>query len=386
MPAGRTLRFLGRFARPASDPPAEQELVLEVEGQARGATLYLPRGAGPAAGRRVAAWVLLPGVTVPGRHHAGVRRMARALASAGYLALVPEVPSWTALHVDPRQAAPTVRAALGLAGAHAAADSEHLGLMAFSVAGTWALELAAGDLGRRLRAVVSVGGYGDFRRLLVAMVTGEHEWRGRRYRYAPDPYGRWIMGADLLPRLAGTAYGTQEEREAAAGALHRLAHTAGRNGAMAGTPVYDPLIAHLRRTLPPGALAAWDLLAPPSENLVPDPAAGRALAGALAEAGLRALPELDPAGRLDGLAAGNPRGGRRLHVVLMHGREDTLIPFSETLRLATALPRAARRTVTITGIFGHAKAARVARHPVKLAYEAWRFAATVAVMLRSVEH
>ena len=30
----------------------------------------------------------------------------------------------------------------------------------------------------------------------------------RRRRFTPDPYGRWIIGADLLPKLDGDAYGS----------------------------------------------------------------------------------------------------------------------------------------------------------------------------------
>jgi hypothetical protein len=370
--ATATLRFLRRFMRPEQDVAHERELLFQVAGEPRSATVYLPDQpvrAGP-------AWILLHGVTVPGRHHVGVRRMARALAAAGHTALVPEIPSWTALRVDPREAEPVVRGALLLLIGMPGVDHRRAGLVGFSVAATWALEVAAGDLGDDLRAVVGVGGYGDLRCTIRAMITGEHEWRGRRYRYAPDPYGRWIVGADLLPRIDDNAYGTHEERKAAAGALHRLAHTAGRNGALAREPVYDPLIAALRETVPVGALPAWDLVAPMSGQPVPDPSAGRALADALAEAGLRANPELDPAGRLRAATA---------NVILLHGRHDRLIPFTETRRLARFLSPRQRPTVTITALIGHAKTAEAGppRSPVALAREVWRFARTIRRILAS---
>jgi pimeloyl-ACP methyl ester carboxylesterase len=256
--------------------------------------------------------------------------------------------------------------------------------MGFSVAGTWALEAAAGETGAALRAAVSLGGYGDYRRMLTAMVTGEHEWHGRTYHYTPDPYGRWIVAADLLPRVDSNAYGTQEEREVAGRALHRLARTAGRNGALAGTPTYDRLIEDLRRTLPAAVKPAWEVLAPPSKQLVPDPGAGRALADALATAGLDAHPELDPTGRLDGLAA------QRTRVILLHGRQDTLIPFTETLRLASLLPHGAPRTVALTRLIGHAKAAEGLVRPnpaalVTLVYEVYRFAVTMRRIIGSLD-
>lgn len=70
------------------------------------------------------------------------------------------------------------------------------------------------------------------------MITGEFVRDGRRGMYRPDPYGRWIMGANLLPLLEGDAYGTRSEREKAAAALSRLARTAGRNGTLAREAVY----------------------------------------------------------------------------------------------------------------------------------------------------
>jgi dienelactone hydrolase len=369
-----TGRFLYRFARPAPDLEHERELTFHVDGEQRSATLYTPSR----AGHDDPAWILLQGVTVPGRHHEGVRRMARSLAAAGHLAVVPEVPTWTALRVDPRQAEPTVRAALALLGDWPRVDRARVGLMGFSVAATWGLEVAAGRLGPELRAVVGMGGYGDFRRMLRAMVTGEHEWQGRHYQQAPDPYGRWILGADLLPAVADETYGAKQEREAAARALHRLACTAGRNGAPAQAPVYDPLIGQLRETVPVGALGAWDLLAPDSRQGIPDRRQGCALADALAEAGLKAYPELDPTGRLKELT---------VPTILLHGRSDALIPFTETLRLASELPPAVRRAVTITRLVGHAKTAqaRPPRSPLALARELRQFAWTVGRILGSLE-
>src|ERR687895_1259112 len=102
-----TLRFLHRFARPNPDRAREREVVFAVDGEPRAATLYLPEEAG-----RRPTWIVLPGVTVPGRHHAGVRRMAWAFTAAGHVVFAPEVPSWSALHVNPRGTEPTVRSAL----------------------------------------------------------------------------------------------------------------------------------------------------------------------------------------------------------------------------------------------------------------------------------
>lgn len=237
--------------------------------------------------------------------------------------------------------------------------------------------MAAGDLGSRLRAAVGVAGYGDFRQMVRSMVVGEFEWEGEACRYRLDPYGRRIMGAGMLPLLEGDEYGDQSERERASEALHELVVTAGRAGVASDSPVFDPLIGQLREQVPERSRGAWDVLAASSEELVPDRAAGLALADELASAGLRAYPELDPAGRLEGL---------RARVCLLHGRFDRLVPFSETLRLASYVPPAARCSVTITRLAGHTKTVEAAplRNPVTLAREGWGFASFVACVLGGV--
>jgi hypothetical protein len=65
-------------------------------------------------------------------------------------------------------------------------------------------------MGETVRAVVSFGGYADVAATFRAMVTGEHEWDGRGYRYRVEPYGRWILGANLLPLLDADEPGKED--------------------------------------------------------------------------------------------------------------------------------------------------------------------------------
>jgi len=77
----------------------------------------------------------------------------------------------------------------------------------------------------------------------------------------------------------------------------------------------------------------------------------------------------------------------RLPLVLLHGRADLLIPFTESLRLAEHLPAAALHRVTITRLFGHTRSreARPPRNPVARAREFAGFAATIQALLAAVE-
>src|SRR5688572_21960252 len=152
--ADATERFVGRFLRPAQDAAHEREVILDIHGW-RSATLFLPRQVRDGC----PAWVILQGVTVRGRHHDAARRLARSLPAAGHVVIAPDVPSWTDLRVDPRDAEPTVRAALARLDECPELDRSRIGLMGLSAAGTWALEVAAGELAERLRAVGALAAY-----------------------------------------------------------------------------------------------------------------------------------------------------------------------------------------------------------------------------------
>jgi pimeloyl-ACP methyl ester carboxylesterase len=375
VPSARALRFIAQFARP-DRAVLEREVLIEAGADgSRPATLYLPDAHESSGG----AWVMLHGITVPGRHHAGVKRMARAFAAAGDVVIVPEVARWTSLEVTSRAAAPAVHAAAGwLAHLGPRVSARRVGLIGFSVSATWALEVAAGEERGRIAGCAGMGGYFDLGRMMRAMVVGEHEWEGKPYHYDPDPYGRWIMGGTLLPMLDDRWGGTREEREAAAAALRQLARTAGRHGAYSWMPVYDWLIAELRDSLPQAELPLWDILAPVTGQPRPDPDAGRELAGAMAAAALEVEPELDPRSCLDALT---------VPVMLLHGAADRLVPYTETLRLARAIPAASLRRVTITKLLGHTKRSEAGRvwNPLALGREGWEFARFIDEMLAMVE-
>jgi hypothetical protein len=135
--------------------------------------------------------------------------------------------------------------------------------------------------------VVGFGGYCDLRRTLRFMMTGEHEWEGRRYRLEPDPYGRWIIAANYLPEVP--EYAGME------GARRRCTSwrcTRGPRGQRGG-PDLRREEGRAARPLAPEEREIWDLLAHPSGARPPDAAAARAGRPAL-RGGARRHPQLDP--------------------------------------------------------------------------------------------
>lgn len=361
----RTARFLHSYLRGGTGAFREEETTVTVAGERREATLYLPDRPARAPG-----WVVLHGLTVPGRRHLAMTRFVRALAASGAVVLVPDVPSWRELRLDIEAARETLAAgALQLAD-HPRVQPGGVGTIGFSFGATQAL-IAAADprLRDALKAVVGFGGYASVERMIRAIFTGEHEWRGVEYRMDPDPYGRWVLAGNYLTLVPG-----YEHMHAVRDAALALAVEAGRRGAFAWEAEYDALKAEVRATLAPDEQPVWDLLAPPAGQPLHDLEGARRMAASFAEGALRQDPRVDPRPYFPAL---------RGRVTLSHGRADRLIPFTESLRLTSLLPAHLDATCTITGLFAHSAGAGKL-HPVAWGRETLTFVRLLNRALYSV--
>jgi pimeloyl-ACP methyl ester carboxylesterase len=365
IPSVRTTQFLRTYLRDGAGPFREEEMLVEVGGEPREATLYLPDRPRPAPG-----WVVLHGLTVPGRRHKAMTRFVRSLAGSGAAVLVPDVPAWRELRLDLQAARQTIAAGAHLLAHRPEVRPGGVGAIGFSFGATQAIAAYADpDVRRDLKAVVSFGGYADVRRIVNSLFLGEHEWDGSTERLDPDPYGRWIMAGNYLTRIPEFAGMTTVQQGA-----HALAREAGRRGDWSWDPVYDPFKAEIRRTLSPGEQKVWDVLAPATGAAPADPA----LVRHIAEAFVPALHEADPG--LDPSAALRELQGR---VVLSHGRADRLIPYTETLRLQSLMPPGVDVSVAITGLFAHSSHAGW-MHPMDPVREAGVFIRLLNQALASV--
>ncbi|CAN5687661.1 hypothetical protein BH23GEM11_BH23GEM11_13770 [soil metagenome] len=314
-----------------------------VAGEVR-ALRVAPRGAEPHPG-----WVVLHGVTVLGLEHPSLLRFARALAASGSHVLVPEIPAWTRLELAPAEAQRLVCAAVKALAADPRTTPGGVGVAGFSFGGPQALAAAAdADVAPHLRKVLAWGSYARFRSALAFSFSGElapeaswapgaSEAEGKPTR--PDPYARWVAGANLLPLVSG--YGSLD---ATAAALRELSRLWGESAIDAYSPDSDPVRNELRAGLSARERGIFDIFAPPAGRL-PDPAAAAEICDALDRAAALHHPLLDPVPALE-----------RIHVPvhLLHGREDVLIPWTETPRLEALIrPRAPAVHATITGLFSH---------------------------------
>ena len=351
------LKFAREHARPGSFAIETEETTYERDGEVLEATLYRPPRF-----RHGAAWVVLHGLTVPGRHHESLVRFARALAATNALVFVPDIPEWRDLRLATAVSVPSIRAAVHALSRRPEVDPGRLGLIGFSFGATQALVAAADPaIAAILNGIAAWGGYCDVRSLFRFGIDGRHELDGRIYTIEPDPYGRWIIGANYLPLVSG-----YEDHHEVARALRALALEAGRRRVYAWDPVYDPLKRQLRERLPAHGRDLFDLFAPPSGQPIRDVPWALAIADALATAALAAEPILDPGPALPHLTT---------PVLLAHGRDDRLIPFTQSVRLARALPPGILRNATITALFSHSGGTQAGLGVLGKLREGFRFAA-----------
>ncbi|HEV8311060.1 MAG TPA: hypothetical protein VGW35_25640 [Methylomirabilota bacterium] len=304
--AGTAVRFLAEFltdgARPwlsdTTEAPRREPLVLApgVVGD-----LWRPARRPPHHGL-----VLVHGLTPEGKDDRRLGQAAGLLARAGLAVLVPDLPAMRRQRLHPGDT-PVVAAAIARLAAEPGLRGDRLAVVGISVGIQPALAAAAEPAAApRVRLVVSLGGYADARELVRYFTTGVYAYQGRSGRAGFDPtLARAFIALNL-------------------------------------DLVRDPT----DRALVEAALAGQPL--PPS-------------AGPEARAVVALLDNRDPA-RVDGLLAALPaetqalldalspaRYVRRVaaRLVLVHGRDDPAIPYTESLRLMAAADPARTRLILV---------------------------------------
>lgn len=273
-------------------------------GQQRHGDLYLsPEGP-------LAALVLVPGLARAGKDDPRLVAFADSLARVRFAVLVPDMAGLRALEVRPRDADEIADAVAWLADQPALARGPTVGVVAISYAAGPAL-IAAADPGVRERVgfVLAIGGYHDIERVVTFFTTGAFRVDGRWRHLEPNAYGKWVFVKSNSHRLSEPA----DRALLVAIAEARLDDLA--------APIDD-----LAAELGPEGRAVLAL----ATNT--DRARVAALIGALPEAIRHDMAELDPsAADLESLAA---------RLLLVHGRDDSIIPYSESVELARRLGKA----------------------------------------------
>ena len=293
--------------------------------------LYVP------AGKTRAAMVLVPGAAVLGRDEPRLKALARTFARAGFAVLVPELFEVRRLAVS---RADGDRVAAALRQLHKRHPGSPLGVAAISYAVAPAVIAALeDDLAPRVAFLVGIGGYHDIEAVIRLVTTGVFRPIGdsREFRLESNGYGRWAF----LLANAGRVGDAADARR-----LQEIARLRFRD------PGAD--IVPLAAALGPQGRAVLALV----DNRDPD--AVSTLMAALPEHVRREIDGLNLA--LYDLS--KPRS----HLILVHGRGDTFIPYSESQSLAVSAS-AARVSLFLMDDIGHVEFNAVS---LGNAWEMWR--------------
>ena len=258
----------------------------------------------------MAGLILVPGAVEQGKDDPRLVAFAQTFARARFAVLVPEIPNLRTQRLSPEDARPVAATIRYLAGCFGPSQEPSIGVAAISYAAGPAL-LAALEPSTRdfVGFVFLIGGYYDVEAVLTFFTTGYfRQDPGERWRHRePHAYGKWVFVRANAARLAGPA-----DRVA-------LAEIAARK-----LDDLDAGIGDLRARLGPEGRAVMALL----DNR--DPARVPALIADLPapiRADLRAL-DLE---RRD-------LSQLPFELILVHGRDDPIIPSTESQALAAAAP------------------------------------------------
>jgi pimeloyl-ACP methyl ester carboxylesterase len=307
MEAARVLADLGAGPGPSTlkdttPPPERTAVAYRIDGRAHRGDFYQPRE------EALAAMVLVPGAAREGKDDPRLVAFATTLARARFVVLVPDMPGVRGLRLRASDAADIVDAVLHLSALPIGRGG--VGIAAISYAAGPAI-LAALDpaVSSQVRFILAIGGYYDVEAALTFFTTGYYRERphGPWLYRTPSAYGKWVFlysNVDLIADPTDRA------------ALDE----------MAWRKLQDPDsdIGDLASRLGPEGGSVYALLVNDDPERVP------AILAALPAAVRDNVLGLDLKGRdLSRLKA---------HLILIHGRDDVIIPFSESVALAAAVP------------------------------------------------
>jgi len=304
--------------------PVRKSIAYTVDGRERRGDLYLPAklpGNLPANIR--AAIVAVPGAVPLGKDDPRLAAFAMTLARAGFAVLAPDLAGFRQLAVRPTDAREIADAFSYLASRTDLAPEGRAGMFAFSYAvGPAVLAALEPDIRAKVRFVVGLGGYHDLPRAMRFFTTGWFAHDGQWQRMTPDDTGKMVLLYASLPYLADDS----------------------------DRGIFDRMVA-LRMTDPaadPSPLAA--ALSRPGQNVHAlaansDPARFPELLAQL-PAAMRADME-----RMN--LASHDLKPLQARLILVHGKNDNLIPWPESLALAAAAPQGLADVFLIHRVLGH---------------------------------
>lgn len=297
--------LLDDLATSSGAPEVRREAIAyDVDGSRHQGDLY------HTVGRPGAPLVLLPGAAAGGKDDPRLIATARSLARVRFAVLVPDIANVRRLKVAAADALEVAAAIRYLAERSGAGGQAVVGVVAISYAVGPALLAVLQPPARDLaRFVVAIGGYHDLEAVITFFTTDRYReapsapWRHRQ----ANAYGKWVFVQSNADRLDDR----RDRLLLSIMARRKLRHL-------------DAGIGDLVSRLGPQGRSVHRLLI----NRAPEKVAG--LIAALPPAVREAIAGLDLKRR--------DLSAVRAEVILIHGRDDPIIPETESQSLAAALP------------------------------------------------
>ena len=293
--------------------PERIRIAYPLSGGIGDADLYLPAG-----GSEHSALLLFLGVNPAGRNDARVINLAEALARTGVVVMAPWSDNMTQKRVAAEEIDDLVRAFQHLR-AHDRVDGDRVGMAGFCVGASFLMAAAQDErINESVSVLNSFGGYYDAADLMAAVIARQRFYDGSVRAWQPDTLSVEVARLHLADTLADAG-----ERDLLLQAL--------ADGGNAPAGVSDE------------ALAVYELLT------APDVETARRLMDALPPDARDTLRRISPSSGIDRL---------RAKLLVMHDREDSLVPSEESRRLVDALPPDAGVYYTEFSFFDHVDPSR----------------------------
>lgn len=294
----------GRSQFKAMTPtPRRQTISYAVDGRTYWGDLYLP-GVAPGAGL-----VVVPGAAREGKDDPRLIAFAITLSRARFAVLVPDMQGVRNLRVRPEDAQEVADAFRYLVSQPRLAPGGRAGMSAVSYAvGPAILAALQPDLRGQVDAILAIGGYFDIVNVLTYVTTGQfQEPDGTWHLRPPNPYGKWVYVTSNLDQL-------EDPRD------RQLLETMASRRIDAPEAPIDDLVTQLG---PEGqTVYAFVTAATPTE---------------VAERFEQLPPGIKE--RIEGLdVSRHDLAPLSANLILVHGKGDPIIPYTESMRLARAAP------------------------------------------------
>lgn len=276
--------------------------------------LYLPEQ------QPLAAILLLPGAAETGKDDPRLQAFANSLSRARFAVLVPDLVGFRSLRVSSGDIAETADSFAWLVSRQDLAPEGRAGIFSFSYAtGPAILAALEPRVAGRVRFMMAVGGYHNLKEVLTFFTTGYYRDSGRWRHMEPNSYGKWVFVSSNVHRLSDPA-----DRELFSEAARRKLDDL-------NAPVTD-LVARLT----PEGRRFYDFIENRSParalslmNQLPASIRGEIAALNLAQHDLTRL---------------------RARMILVHGYDDDIIPYTESVALAEHLPPGLARLYLVDGL------------------------------------